>query len=326
MNSVVVSSNYILDALVGLCVGDALGVPVEFLTRSYLRDHTLTDMMGYGTHNQPPGTWSDDSSLAFCLAESLCGGYNLNDIAVKSVQWYEGILWTPHGSVFDIGIATSGALHRVASGVDPLVSGGAGEQDNGNGSLMRILPIVFYLKDKAIHERFRIIAQVSGMTHAHIRSVFACFIYCEYALLLIKGFEKRQAFKAMQAEVNDFVKKHAALVEKELNHFHRLLENPIGDYEIRPIDQYTEAEIASSGYVIHTLEASMWSFLTTNSYVDAVLKAVNLGNDTDTTGCVTGGLAGLYYGLEAIPESWGDAIARKQDIFDLATRLFTALH
>jgi len=125
--------------------------------------------------------------------------------------------------------------------------------------------------------------------------------------------------------VNSFFKEHKDIPEQELNKFHRLLGNPIGDYEIRPIYVCEEDEIASSGYVVSTLEASFWSFLTTGNYKDAVLKAVNLGSDTDTTGAVTGGLAGLYHGYNNIPEKWINDIARTKDIGDLCIRLATKL-
>jgi ADP-ribosyl-[dinitrogen reductase] hydrolase len=310
-----------LAALFGLCVGDALGVPVEFKNRDYLKNNPVNAMMGFGSHNQPPGTWSDDSSLAFCLAESLCSGYNLRAIATYFVMWQRDGYWTPHGKVFDIGIATSRALHRVAQGVSPLTSGGVGERDNGNGSLMRILPLIFYIKDLPIRERYTTIAEVSGITHGHVRSIFSCFIYCEYALQLLKGLDKYYALKQTRETVNAFVKEFNPVPEEELWRFHRLLVQPVGNYEIRSIEQYEEAEIASSGYVIHTLEASIWCLLTTDSYAEAVLKAVNLGEDTDTTGCVTGGLAGLFYGYDQIPSAWVDAIARKEEIRQLAEQL-----
>jgi len=257
-------SNKVLDALIGLSVGDALGVPVEFKAREILKSNPVVGMIGYGAHNQPPGTWSDDSSLAFCLADSLCKGYDLNDIARSFVRWYQEGYWTPHGKVFDIGIATSRALHRVATGVSPFTSGGVGEENNGNGSLMRILPIVFYLRDQPIRERFRIVSEVSAVTHGHVRSIFACLLYCEYALQLLKGAEKFGAFQGMQDIVNAFIKEYPVIDEVEWKRFHRLLENPVGAYEILPLYQYYEAEIASSGYVIHTLEASLWCLLNTN--------------------------------------------------------------
>lgn len=311
----------IIDAFAGLAVGDALGVPVEFLKKEALQKNPVTKMMGYGTHNQPIGTWSDDSSLAFCLAESLCGGYDLNDIAHKFVAWYQEAYWTPHGVVFDIGISTSQALWKLKQGTSPLNSGKTGEMDNGNGSLMRILPLVFYIKNKPIVERFKIIKEVSGLTHAHIRSVLACFMYCEMALQLLQGLDKKIAYQNMQQIVNDFLKEHAICSRTELDKFHRILENPIGDYNILSLIDYKEEEISASGYVVHTLEASLWCFLKMDNYKETVLKAVNLGDDTDTTACVVGGLAGIYYGFEGIPKNWWSVLVKKEAILDLANRL-----
>lgn len=304
------------DALFGLCVGDALGVPAEFMSRDSLTQNPVQDMVGFGSHHQPAGTWSDDSSLAFCLAESLCKGYDLKDIAQKCLKWYKAELWTPHGKVFDIGIATSKALHRIAQGVDALTSGGVGESDNGNGSLMRILPLVFYLVGKPIEERYRIVAEVSGITHAHVRSILACFIYCEYALLLLAGKDNWEAYLQMQKTVNQFLIDYQVVTSSEKALFKRILE--------MEIHTYPKDEIYSSGYVLSTLEASFWCFLTTKHYTEAVLTAVNLGEDTDTTACVTGGLAGLYYGEKSIPKAWIEALAQKTQIAKLAEDLALA--
>jgi ADP-ribosylglycohydrolase len=299
-------------AFIGLVVGDALGVPVEFQSREYLRLNPISEMMGFGTHNQPEGTWSDDSSLAFCLADSLCTSYNLEDIATKFLEWYNTEIWTPHGYVFDIGIATSQAVYRVAKGVPPTLCGGFEEKDNGNGSLMRILPLAFYLKNEEnIDVIFEKVKEVSSITHAHFRSFFACFIYIIYTLELINEQKKDIAYTKMQIRVNNFIAKND-FNKNEIQLFSRILEKDVSELE--------ENVIQSSGYVLHTLEASLWSLLTTNSYQEAVLKAVNLGEDTDTTACVTGGLAGLYYGLEAIPEKWINVLARKDDIIDLCDR------
>jgi ADP-ribosylglycohydrolase len=310
-----------LDALMGLCVGDALGVPAEFQSRQSLKNMPVRDMVGFGSHNQPEGTWSDDSSLAFCLAESLCDGYDIGAIAKKFVAWYRAEVWTPHGRVFDIGIATSKALHRVAQGTNPLLSGGATEQDNGNGSLMRILPLIFYLVGKPIEQRFQIVSEVSSITHAHIRSILACFIYCEYALLLLAGKDKMEAYLQMQHIVLDFLAEFPFAPQTEIDKFHRVLGKAVSIYEFTPIHLCQEDEISSSGYVLSTLEASFWAFLTTTNYHDAVLKAINLGEDTDTTGCVTGGLAGLYYGVEAIPLTWRNRIVKKEEIETLAKKI-----
>lgn len=316
-------NNKVKDSFFGFCVGDALGVPVEFLSRETISKNPVISMREYGTHNQPPGTWSDDSSLAFCLAESLLKGYDLNDIANNFVKWYNEDFWTPHGNVFDVGVATSIAITNFQKNRNPYMSGGKAETDNGNGSLMRILPLIFYIKDKPIEERFKIVSEVSGITHAHIRSVLGCFIYTEFALQLLSGLEKYQAYKSMQETINKFLNDYQICSIEEINRFHRILENSIMDYEIRPIYKYEENEISSGGYVLHTLEASIWCFLITDNYSDSVLKAVNLGSDTDTTGCVTGGLSGLYYSLDNIPAEWIDKIVRKNDITSLADKLNT---
>ena len=150
--------------LLGLSVGDALGVPAEFKSRETLKKNPITGMTGYGTHNQPPGTWSDDSSLAFCLAESLCEGYNLKDIADRFIKWYDKAYWTPHGEVFDIGIATRKAIQRLKEGIDPRLAGGNTEYDNGNGSLMRIMPLLVLTDYSTTTEAYRLTEEVSSIT------------------------------------------------------------------------------------------------------------------------------------------------------------------
>ncbi|TAE69666.1 MAG: ADP-ribosylglycohydrolase family protein [Bacteroidetes bacterium] len=292
--------NQITATFLGLAIGDALGVPIEFLSRERIEKRGLIkNMEGFGTHNQPAGTWSDDSSLAFCLAEALTEEYDLKKIANNFLKWYEDGFWAAHGKIFDVGIATAKSIQKIKTNQNPLLTGGTTEMDNGNGSLMRIIPIIFYLQKKFpddIKKRFECIAEVSSITHAHIRSIFSCFIYCEYALLLLQGNEKFEAFEKMQKIIIDFNTTYPLCSALELRNFHRILEVPYSPYTIKKLVEHTDSEIRSSGYVLHTLEASLWCFLTTKTYQEAVLKAVNLGEDTDTTGCVTGALAGLYYG------------------------------
>lgn len=302
----------IKSALFGVAVGDALGVPVEFNSRLSISKKPVTDMIGYGTYNLPAGTWSDDSSLTFCLAEALTQGFDLNVIGQNFVKWKHENYWTPHGYVFDIGIATRQAISRLAKGEKPELAGGFNETDNGNGSLMRILPLLFYLLDKPIDERFEITRKVSSITHGHIRSVIACFYYLEFAKQIFEGKDKFEIYKNLQTEIPNHLTS-LAIDQAEIAKFDRLLKGDIAKLD--------ENKIQSSGYVLHTLEASIWCLLTTDSYNDAVLKAVNLGEDTDTTGAVTGGLAGLLYGLESIPENWLQQIARYDDIENLAERL-----
>lgn len=309
-------------ALLGLAVGDALGVPVEFIGRDARRRDPVVDMRGYGTHHQPAGTWSDDSSLTFCLAETLATkGYDLADAAQRFVRWQDEAYWTAHGRVFDIGIATGEALQCLRRGRKPEHAGGTGEYGNGNGSLMRILPLVFAIKDLSITERFQAVREVSSITHGHIRSIMACFIYLELARELVAGFDKQAAYNAMQQTVNAFFETEGVGSELEVRQFHRILENAYGDFVIQPLTAYKEAEIKSSGYVVHTLEAALWCLLTHDTYAATVLAAVNLGDDTDTTGAVAGGLAGLAYGEAAIPAEWLATLARRTDIEDLAARL-----
>jgi len=177
---------------------------------------------------------------------------------------------------------------------------------------MRILPLLFYIHDKPIIERYEITKQVSSITHGHIRSVIACFYYLEFARHIFLGKDKFETYKDLQKEITNYLT-NISVNTTEVALFDRLLENDI--------HTLPEDDIRSSGYVLHTLEASIWCFLTTDNYKDAVLKAINLGDDTDTTGAVTGGLAGLLYGLDNIPINWITQIARKDDIENLAERL-----
>lgn len=305
-------SEKILSALFGVAVGDALGVPVEFNSRAGLRKNPVTDMDGYGTFNLPEGTWSDDSSLTFCLAEALTQKFDLNIIGQNFVKWMHENYWTPRGHVFDIGIATRRAISRLAKGEMPELAGGFNETDNGNGSLMRILPLLFYLHDKPINERYDITKKVSSITHGHIRSVISCFYYLEFAKQILDGKDKFEIYRNLKTEISNHLIS-LSINPSEIAMFNRLLK---GD-----IHKLYEDEIESSGYVLDTLEASIWCLLTTKNYKEAVLKAVNLGSDTDTTGAVTGGLAGLLYGFDSIPKNWLQQIARYEDIENLAERL-----
>jgi ADP-ribosyl-[dinitrogen reductase] hydrolase len=299
-------------ALFGVAVGDALGVPVEFKSRESISNNPVTDMIGYGTYNLPAGTWSDDSSLTFCLAEALIHNFSLNTIGQNFVKWYHENYWTPHGNVFDIGIATRQAISRLAKGENPELAGGFDESENGNGSLMRILPLLFYIMDKPINERYLITKSVSSITHGHIRSIIACFYYLEFAKQILEGKDKFEIYRNLQTKILNYLN-NLSINPSELALFDRLLNGNIQNLD--------EDQIQSSGYVLHTLESSIWCLLTTNNYKEAVLKAVNLGSDTDTTAAVTGGLAGLLYGFENIPKEWIIQIAKQKDIENLAERL-----
>lgn len=296
--------------ILGLAVGDALGVPVEFRNREWLRQNPVTGMRGYGTHGQPAGTWSDDTSLALCLVESLCeSGIDYDDQAQRFVGWMLRAEWTPHGQVFDAGQATRQAIVRLDRGVAPTEAGPADERSNGNGSLMRILPLAIYLAHADPAERMEGAMTCSRLTHGHPRSQLACVMFVEIAAAIIRGVELTLAVAAAQTAILSLL---ASRFPSERRHFEKLLSPHLATL--------AESQISGSGYVIHCLEASLWCALQASSFSSGVLRAVNLGDDTDTTGAVTGGLLGLHFGAAAIPEDWQHQLARRDDILSLCDR------
>lgn len=247
------------DAVFGLAIGDALGVPYEFKKRGAFE---CTEMTGYGTHGQPAGTWSDDTSMTIATAKSIKdnGGKIVPvDIRDNFVAWADDEDFNANGVGFDMGSATWVAL----STGEPQT----GERSNGNGSLMRILPLAFA---ECTDEE---VMQVSAITHGHEISMHACVIYVRIARRLLAG-----------ESIHDII---PTLMYEEP--FDRL----------RKIDQLPENEVESSGYVVHTLEAALWTLAKYDNFRDTVLAAVNLGDDTDTTAAVAGGLAGIVYGLDS---------------------------
>jgi len=307
------TKNHLLGGVLGLCTGDALGVPVEYHLREELRLNPVVDMMGPGVHDQPPGTWSDDSVLMLCLAESLCTGYNLTDISERFVRsLYEGY-WTPWGKMFDIGGTTKEAIHKLKKRpADPTSAGGRDEHSNGNGSLSRILPLAFTLGGLSWADRERRVSEVSSLTHAHPRAILGCSLYIEIALRLLVGQDASNAYLGSCAHAE----KHLA-ENPELSHYNRYLSGELG--------AAAERSIRSTGYVVDTLEAAVWCLLTEKSFAGTVLKAVNLGDDTDTAAAVAGGLAGILYGRPGIPAKWLAQLARRAEIDELGERLFHSI-
>jgi len=294
----------VLGALWGAVVGDALGVPVEFTSREERKKDPVTDMRGFGTHRQPAGTWSDDSSLTLCTVESLLNGFDLKDVGQRFVRWYREGYWTPWGKVFDIGGTTRSAIIRLSRGADPEVAGDNDENCNGNGSLMRILPIALRFADSSVEQLLYYAHQASSLTHRHYRSQMACYFYCLMAASLLKGSAPLGAYRCAVETGAKTYARHP--YSQELRHFDRLLSGSI--------HQLAEPQINSGFYVIETLEASLWCLINSSSFEEAVLKAVNLGGDTDTTGCVTGGLAGIYHGVGSISKAWMDQVAKAKEI------------
>ncbi len=304
----------VLGGLWGAIIGDALGVPVEFTSRQERRRDPVIDMRGYGTHHQPPGTWSDDSSLLLCTVETLCEAeYQPDQLADLFLAWLECGHWSPHGDVFDIGIATRTALHRIRQGIAPEWAGGAGERDNGNGSLMRILPVALRYADAPIEDMLFMAHRISALTHRHPRSQMACGLYCCMAKGLLYGLTPTEAYRFMLEQGLRYY--NVAPFQTEYPHFARVLSGDLSDV--------LEDDISASGYVVHTLEASIWCLLTGRSYEEVVLKAVNLGDDTDTTGCVAGGIAGLHFGFANIPSPWIEMLARRSDVQGQIDAFFT---
>lgn len=267
------------DAVLGLAIGDALGVPYEFKVRG---SFTCTDMVGNGTHDQPAGTWSDDTSMTLATLDSLKnndGRIVPDDIRRNFNNWLKHGDYTVDGDVFDAGITTCTALRKGKPAM--------GEWDNGNGSLMRILPLAFV--DCTDDE----IRAVSAITHGHRISEEACVIYVHVAKRLLAGEDISTIIPTLNYE----------------KPFERL----------RYISDLDSSQIKSSGYVVDTLEAALWAVSHKGewekSFRGDILAAVNLGKDTDTVGAVAGGLAGLIYGLDDVRD-WVDRLRNKEEIMD----------
>ena len=302
----------VLGGILGFVVADALGVPVEFEDREALRLDPVTDMRGYGSYDVPAGSWSDDSSMTLCALESLTHGLDYDDMMSRFLRWADEGYMTPHGEVFDMGKTTREALLRYARGIPALECGASSEWENGNGSLMRMLPVAFYLHHlrctTAIswRESLPIIHNISALTHAHPISLISCSIYCHIVHSLLDGHSPKDAI----ADAPELMKK---LYQKDYPEYHDWL-NKFHRVDADMLLHLAEDDIRSSGFVLDTLEAALWCLLHTDSYQDCVLKAVNLGSDTDTVAAVAGSLAGIYYGKNAIPNEWLNTIAKRNII------------
>jgi ADP-ribosyl-[dinitrogen reductase] hydrolase len=300
--------------LFGALVGDALGVPVEFCERVERDLDPVTDMRAWGRHHQPAGTWSDDGSLLLCTAEGVQSGFLPAKLALLYVKWMTSGYWAARDEVFDIGGATRAALCRLQDGVSLGQAGADGEWQNGNGSLMRILPIALRFHRRPAEELTDIAMDASAITHSHIRSQFACAFYCQMVAALLRDLSPREAYQFAIREIAPLVEPYP----RERIAFERLLTGRI--------DELDRSEVFGSGYVIHSLEASIWCVLREPSFRTAVLAAVNLGDDTDTTGCVTGGLAGAIHGYEAIPPEWPATLLKRDELEQLSQTFLRSCH
>lgn len=309
------STEKILGGCFGLAMGDALGVPVETKKREWLKAHPLGGLRGGGRYKMPAGTWSDDTSLTIATMQSLIEQkrFDYADMMQKFAQWLRDGEFTATGESFGTGRTTTHAIERYEQGVLPLLCGGLREQDNGNGSLMRMLPTALVCWQRVLEPRDRAqqVCYVSSLTHANEISVLGCYIYTNLVCHLMSGYSLPAAYReACQDDYQMF--DHSSLYR-----YRRVLSGEI--------DELPETEISSTGYVVDTLEAAIWSALQGESFRDKVLTAVNLGHDTDTVGAIAGSLAGLECGYEALPASWTYELQRERYLKMLFAAFATVL-
>lgn len=309
----------ILGGIMGLVVGDAVGVPFEFKDRDELKRYPVMDMEGYGTYNQPPGTWSDDTSMNLATLDSLINGIDYDDLMKKFEEWITEGKYTANGRAFDVGNTTRLAISNYLNNTPAIKCGGGSERDNGNGSLMRILPIAFYLHHLSkIEKNINIIYYVSGLTHRHLRSKIACVIYCNIVNEILN-----YPNKPLNELINEGIDKTLDYYSDkkdnftELKHYKRLFD--------KSIFKAKKEEIFSTGYVVHTLEAAIWCLINTENYRGCILQAVNLGEDTDTIAAIAGGISGVYYGYNDIPKNWLNKIAKRKQIELLCKTFYNSL-
>ncbi len=312
-NSRITRQQRLAGGLIGLLVGDALGVPYEFHTPGDIPPPGQIEMTpppGYArTYSQvPPGTWSDDGAQALCLLASLldCGRFDAEDFGQRLLCWRDDGYLAVGGDVFDIGITTSKALAAIKAGTPALHAGPSGQYDNGNGSLMRVLPLALWHQgtDAALAQDAQ--AQ-SRVTHGHLRSQVCCALYCLWARRILA--EAPNPWPDAVATLRMLCAEDAAATE-EL------------EASVQP-DLLTPG--TGSGYVVDSLRSAHWILEKhPSSYEQAVKAAVALGQDTDTTACITGGIAGLRQGLDGIPRRWQEALRGSELVQPLLGGLLSA--
>ncbi|MGO0059507.1 ADP-ribosylglycohydrolase family protein [Brevibacillus fluminis] len=294
-------------SLLGLAIGDALGGTVEFCTPGTFPP--VTDIVGGGVHELAPGEWTDDTSMALCLAESLlaCNGFDARDQMTRYVRWYREGYHSSKGYCFDIGNATREALLRFERTGDPY-SGSANPMAAGNGSIMRLAPVpLFYADDPSA--AIQMSGKSSATTHAATEAVDACRYLGGLIAGAVRGAEKEDLLSSLYSPLHDGwttepLAPNIAAIAK-------------GSYK-----QKSASHIKGSGYVVDSLEAALWAFYHAQSFEEGVLLAVNLGDDADTTGAVYGQLAGAYYGLSGLPPRMVEKIVQQDFIISLAEQLF----
>ena len=312
-------ANKIKSVIMGHVVGDALGVPVEFVSRAELDQNPVENMEGYGTYPYPAGCWSDDTSMSLAAFDSLADNkIDWEEIMVNFGKWYYKDKYTPTGEMFDVGNTCSTAIENYFKYDKPLnLCGLTDEFSNGNGSLMRIHPFALYEFVKGTFD-IQNIHTASALTHAHKRAMFACGIYSFVLWELLKSPSKASIRyglnKARRFYANDIENYQYDNLYRRIGLVGLHFEDP------DTFHRFEREDIKSGGYVVHTLEAAIWCLRTTSNYKDCVLKAVNLGDDTDTVAAIAGGLAGALYGYDAIPKEWLSKIHKRRYIETMCKR------
>ena len=288
-------------ALWGFIIGDAYGVPMEFMERDTFN---VRDLIGYGCWDVPAGTWSDDSAMTLITLEHLINDTSLADLKRAFCNWAFRGYWTYNDEPsFDVGLTIAEVLNRWEnSGLFEQAK--SDENSNGNGALMRILPIALYSYKRSIEERY--VRDYATLTHGHIRSTLCCMHYTYVVHSLMDGLSIEASLQAANQLLEPLLRDYP----EERPHFERI-------YNITSL---TRDDIKSNGYVIHTLEAVYWSLLHSSSYFETIYNAVHLGSDTDTIAAIAGGLAGIYYEELDIAEDWIELIPKREEIDKLFDR------
>lgn len=298
-----------IDSIIGHAVGDAMGVPTEFCIREYLLKNPVKEMIGSDKTGQPAGSWSDDTSMEIATIDSFIQNkeFNYDDIMHKWEEWINEAKYTANNDTFDVGRTCLRAIRNHSLGTEPLKCGIDGEQSNGNGSLMRILPVALYsyYRKLDVNEIIKLTNELSSLTHKHDISKLGCYIYVRYIMFLLDGKNKNEAYELIKTL------DYSTYDEYAISKYERILKNDIASYTID--------NILSSGYVVDTLECALWILLNANSYKETIIATTNIGNDTDTIGAIAGSMAGIIYGYDSIPTSWIDKLMRKDYLIGLAS-------
>jgi len=292
--------NRAIGMLVGLAVGDAVGTTLEFKPRGTFEP--ITDMVGGGCFNLIAGQWTDDTSMALCLGESLLQKqrFDPNDQMARYCNWYQYGYMSATNECFDVGATIRAALDRFLEDGNPY-AGSTDPYSAGNGSIMRLAPIVLAYWNRDADVLATYAKQSSQTTHAAPEAMETCAVFATALSTAIHCSDK-----------NDLIQSTTAL-----SNLPRVAAIQRGDYQTK-----SEADIRGSGYVIESLEAALWCFQHTDNFTDAILKAANLGDDADTTAAVCGQIAGAYYGYNAIPKTWLAKLFWHDKIYKMAEQLF----